>query len=523
MYRLDRRVRPVYRVFHLALALVAALVVLSAGRSWAGLDSLVAALPYEPVSLDPHKNDQDWSLSLIFPCYQRLTSLKPSDGQVDPSLALTWRISDDGLAYTFVIKQDRTFTDGKILDAIAVAKSFQRAMQPGYLGSTYFPTLQKIQLLGPFTVRFHLSRPTPFFLQALATGAGSIVSPGVMEHVAGYLDKNTAGSGLYFLDSWQAGTQLVLKARDTSPSGPPIGRFVAIFEASSDKQLTLLQTGRVHVAAGLGPADLEALKYQEPLTAYRVTTPAICFMAMNCRRPWLDQPAARQALAGAMDYQGLVDLSWAGDAVSAVGPLPDGMWGGFSENISVAYNPGLVENKLNEVGLPPAPLSLVYRQGQEWQTHEARLIKTYLEVFRIQVKLEPETDDGYDQRARNGDFDLFLGVRQPLVPHPYPLLESWFSPTPAPGPDSNLARYRNSEVVALLEKISRAIDQKAALPLYHRLQEIVAQEAPYLYLHQFVRQYGAAPGLQGFMPTPAQPYLIPLSTMKLTHGDVSPH
>ena len=521
MYRLGRRVKTIHWVKVLAVTLVQAMIILSAVWSWAGTDTLNVALPYEPVSLDPHKSDEDWSLSLIFPCYQRLTSLKPSGVKVEPSLALTWRISDDGLAYTFVIKQDRTFADGRNLDADAVLKSFQHVMSPGHLGRIYFPTLYKIQLLGPYTIRFHLNRPAPFFLQALATGAGSIVSPAVLEHAPGYLDRNTAGSGLYQLEGWEPGRQIVLKARDTSPSGPSIKKLIAIFEPSSERQLSMLQAGRLHLATGLGPSELEALKYQPPLKTYQVATYEICFLALNCRRPWLAQQAARQALAGAVDYQGLVELSWGDDAMAAAGPLPSGMWGGFDENISLAYSPEQAEKKLSEVGLPKAPLSLVYLNTAEWQANTAGLIKTYLEVLNIPLTLEPQTDRDYQKRAVTGDFDLLLGARQPFIPHPYPLLESWFSYTPSPDLNSNVAFYRNGEVEELLERIPLINDPNAELPLYHRIQEITAEDTPYLYLTQFLRAYGLAPEVQGFSPHPAQSYVIPLSSMKLAPGDVS--
>ena len=493
------------------------------GASWAGTDSLMVALPSEPGSIDPHKAQDGWSLFIIYPCYQRLTSLKPAGTQVEPSLALTWRISDDGLAFTFVIKQDQFFADGRTLDAEAVAKSFQRVMQPGYLGSAYFPTLYQIQILGPYTLRFLLREPTPFFLQALATSAGSIVSPGVMEHVDEYLDKHTAGSGLYQLEAWQPGKQLVLKARDTSPSGPPISRLVTIFEPSSEKQLTMLQNGQVLLAAGLGPAELDALKYQTPLSTYQVATDAICYLALNCKRPWLSRPEARQVLAGAVDSQGLAGLSWGGGAKPAVGPLPAGMWGGYRENLGTVYNPGLAEKRLGEVGLPPAPLVLVYRQDEAWQAHEARLIKAYLEVLHIPVVLAPQTDDGYDQQARTGDFDLLLGVRQSFIPHPLPLLESWFSYTTPPDLNSNVARYQNPEVAELLATLSHTIDPGTALPLYHRLQEIVAQDTPYLFLTQLLHQYGLAQEVKGFTLNPAQPFFIPLSSLKLAHSADSHH
>ena len=84
-----------------------------------------------------------------------------------------------------------------------------------------------------------------------------------------------------------------------------------------------------------------------------------------------------------------------------------------------------------------------------------------------------------------------------------------------------MAFYRNGEVEELLERIPLINDPNAELPLYHRIQEITAEDTPYLYLTQFLRAYGLAPEVQGFSPHPAQSYVIPLSSMKLAPGDVS--
>ena len=248
-------------------------------------DVLSAVFPAEPESLDPHKSIDPGAWTYIYPCYQRLTALKDDSIKPVPSLAVTWRISDDGAMYTFVLKQGLSFSDGIPVNARAVRSSFQRAVNLGLVGKLYFPDLLDVQELGPYTVRFILKQPSSSFLRALAFAGSSIVSPSALEHPPDYLDRHTQGSGPYELKEWLPGEKISLTSRRNQAITPSFKRFDALIEPESNKRMNMLADGRVRIAGGLAPDELNSVSTRSGLIVYRNTGFTSTFLAFNCQRP----------------------------------------------------------------------------------------------------------------------------------------------------------------------------------------------------------------------------------------------
>lgn len=474
--------------------------------------TITVAVPVEPFSLDPHRGQEPASWAFTYPCYQRLTSFKPDSTQIEPSLALTWRISGDGRLYTFVLKKGQTFSDGRTVNAKAVCFSFRRALGLGIAGPVYFPFLRDVEVLGPYTVRFILSRPFAPFLVSLAANAASIVSPGLSDLPRGYLDRQTLGSGLYRVSSWEPGRKITLKVRSGLGSRPKIETFTAVFEPDSAKRLDMLRRGQVQIAEELGPAEYAALQADPALRRFPASGFSCEYIMLNCRRPWLTRVRARRALAMAIDYDGLLESLPAGSAERLRKPLPQSVWPRRSDLKGYEHDPEKAAQILKEIGRPKQPLVLAYTLERPWRSLTAARIKKDLEKLGLKIKPIKSEGKEFNQTLEKGEFDLAICSWRPNIADPHVFLSHWlFSPVKG----DQQAFYQNRESGRLLEKAMALTDRKQRPGLYGRIQEALVSDSPYLFLFQITRRVGLSRRVKGFSGHPALEYVYPLNKLDL--------
>ena len=488
---------------------------------WAGLlppechsATLRAALAREPGSLDPHRTLEPAAWTYIFPCYQRLVALKGNTTEVEPSLAVTWRVSDDGRMYTFVLKQEVTFSDGRRLDADAVRLSFDRAMGLKVIKPIYFPTLMGIDVLGPYTLRFLLTKPTPYFLHALASPAASIVSPGYRAYPPDYLRSHTLGSGMYQLEHWEPGREIRLATRPDTNFKNRIDRFVVSFVSDPRLQTEMLYGGEVEIIGGAGPGEYEHLKEYRDLKLYSTAGFTSQSIVLNLRRSWLADSDVRRALALALDYEGLIHQLKGRAALRSNGPVPAGMEGKSTETDPYPYRPDEARRILAAHTPLPRPVHLLFGPGQTWPPLAAQIIAEQLEAVGISLDLMERSEPDFRQHVEQGDFDLALVLWRPPVAHPGYILDHWLNPSRL-GPDRNAAYYENQEIGDLLEKAAQTENEDVRRDTYRRIQTIAHQDIPYIHLYQQSEQVGLSKQVEEFSLHPMWPEVFPLEKIKL--------
>ncbi|MDR2302653.1 MAG: ABC transporter substrate-binding protein, partial [Deltaproteobacteria bacterium] len=258
---------------------------------WA--DTLRLVYPTEPKSLDPQAFPPDpaaWPI--VMTNYRRIFDLKPGTTELDNvnSSAVTYRVSDDGLTYTITLREGRTFTDGSPVDSRAALYTFDRLMS-GKCGQTYFPYLKYIEIIGPYTFRLILSQPWPPFLASLTTPMASLISPGLEKQGAGFLDRQTLGSGRFVVDEFKPGL-ISLKLRVDLASIPRLDRVEFIYDPNKLGRFERVAKGEAHVAYdAIAPAD-----YAGPAKTIFAPSFETRFLAFNMTRPYNKMIGTREAL-----------------------------------------------------------------------------------------------------------------------------------------------------------------------------------------------------------------------------------
>ena len=312
-------------------------------------DTVVVVIGQTINSLDIHRKGTNRpSYQVAVNIYDRLVSFGTKtlpDGSlsydysvIEPEVAESWEIAEDGKSVTFKLKDDAVFADGSPITADDVKWSFDRAVSVGG-----FPTVQmkagslekpeQFEVVGEKLFKINFIRPSKLTIPDLAVPVPMIINSKVAkEHVTDddpwateYLHRNPAGSGAFTVARWDPGQQLVYERNDKWTGGPlPKVKRVIVREVPSQAtRRALVERGDVDLSFNLPPKDAKELDEADKLTV--TSTPienAIYCVGVNLKFEPFQDKRVRQAIAYAIPYEEIFKTSAYGRGVP--------MWGGKS-------------------------------------------------------------------------------------------------------------------------------------------------------------------------------------------------
>ena len=320
--------------------------------------------------------------------YETLVVVNAPDAEEEfsPALATSWETSEDGLTWTFNLREGVTFHDGAPLTADAVVRSVNLAREIGGAGFIWFP-LDTVEAVDDLTVQFNLSYPAPLLLVAGSTYGAWIISPTALDAYEAdptYFDNGVAsGTGPYMLSEYTPDAEVILMAHEAYWGGWDDSQFDIVqvsIVADDVTQEQLLRGGEVDLALRLPPSSFQSFA-DDP--NYTVETEATLFNYLgylNVLRPPLDNVTFRQALSYATPYQQIIDVAAEGLATQSFGAVPQGVFP-FSDQVpQYTYDVEQAQALLEESGVDPSTVSLRLTYAAENAIEEvmAPLIKEKL-------------------------------------------------------------------------------------------------------------------------------------------------
>ncbi|WP_045387090.1 ABC transporter substrate-binding protein [Falsirhodobacter sp. alg1] len=442
--------------------------------------------------------------------FNGLVEFAPGTTNVEPGLAESWDVSEDGLEYTFHLRSGIKFhttdyfTPSREMNADDVIASFLRQGDPespwaSYLpGVTYeyysameMPTLIKeIQKVDDLTVKFVLTRPEAPFLANLAMPFASIMSKE-------YMDKLEAEGNMAALNSEPVGTgpyQFIAYQPDAViryQSNPDYFKGVQkiddlIFAITPDPAVRRqrLEAGECQIMPYPAPADIEALKSNDNLTVMEQPGLNVAYLAYNTTQAPFDNPEVRTALNMAMNKQAIVDAVFQGTGVVAKNPLPPTMWSYNDAVEDNAYDPEKAKQMLADAGVENLDMEVwampVQRPYMPNARRVAELIQSDFAQVGVNVSIVSYEWGEYLKRSTdperkgavilgwtgdNGDPDNFLAVLLGCA---------------ATGDGgSNRAQWCNEDFDALIQQAKVTTDQAERTRLYEEAQVIFKEQNPW--------------------------------------------
>ncbi|SFL89723.1 ABC transporter substrate-binding protein [Geodermatophilus ruber] len=462
------------------------------GGGGGGGDVLVAAVAAQPDQFDPHVTTAYPSFQVLENVYDTLVVPNPEDLTMEPSLATGWETSEDGLTWTFTLREDVTFHDGSEFDSADVVYSYDRIIDEELANSFRFATVADVTAPDPQTVVLTLTQPTPNLLERIGSFKGMAILP---EGAAEELDLTTeaVGTGPFTLESSDASSTVLTAYEDYWGGAPGVDGVEFRYITEPAAALTALQNGEVQWTDNIPPQQIESLTGGD--TVELQTTPSVdyWYLSMNYARPPFDNRDVRRAISLAVDRAAVAEAAWFGAAQPNQTAIPEDS---FFHSDYAPFQPDLEQARqlLAQAGVQtPLTMGLMVTDEFPETVTAAQVIAGQLEQIGVQVEIETLDFASWLDRQGQGDFDAFLlGWLGNLDPAAY-----YQEQHQTDGPN-NYQGYSNPEVDRLLQAGATETDQEARKQIYDQAAQLIVDDVSYLYLYNPDVVQAWAPGLSGY-------------------------
>ena len=422
---------------------------------------------------------------------ETLTRLS-SYGEVEPQLAFSWGISEDGLTYTFNLQTGVFFSDGTPFNADAVKFNLERlqALRPPMISNTVVENLREIEIVDDYQIKLHLNAPSSDLLMALSDIHLSMLSPASMPlgtEAYENIDLLTPyGTGPFILYEYNGTDRLVLHRNLNYWNYAPSSDIIIIqFIPDVLMRENMLLNNEIDLTVDLPPEDVNILTGYDTVVVEEGEPFRQVFIGIDTSRPFMDNAPVRQALNYAMDQQAIVNDIMKGRALTSTSPIPEGFIGSCQASLPYTQDLGKATSLLNQVGIPQnMPLKLILPAGRIQQGEQvAEAAANYLRAVGFQVTVEALDWDSYlaalSAPYEERDYDLYLFEWSGSIPHSNDTLQLLRSDSPLNG-----SHYSNPEVDTWIRSASSTLDEDEADDLYCNLSQFIWQDAPWIFLYQ---------------------------------------
>ncbi|HSK14800.1 MAG TPA: ABC transporter substrate-binding protein [Gaiellaceae bacterium] len=515
--------------------------------------TLVFAGAADPVALDGALVSDGESLRVIDQIFEGLVTLSEGGTDIEPDLAESWEASDDGLQWTFNLRDGVTFHDGEPFNAEAVCFNFDRWYNfTGTLqnpsASYYWQTVfggfaepeegspesslyESCDAIDDLTVQLNLTSPSASFLGALALTNFTIASPaalqefgadegevddeGVFRPTGTYGTEHPTGTGPFKFDSWTRGDRLTL-VRNDDYWGEPAHLDTLIFRPIPDNaaRLQALQAGDIDGYDLVEPQDVPTIEGDENLQILDRPPFNVGYVGITQSHEPLDQLEVRQAIAHALNRQEVIDNFYAGRGEVAHQFMPPDLFGYADEVTEYEYDPDRSRQLLEDAGLElpvrvtfcyPTDVSRPYMPDPV-RNYEAFAAHLNEAGFEIEPRSAPWSPD-YLGIVNEGRCPLYLLGWTGDFADPDNFVGTFFQT------EQDAWGFNNPELFDLLDRAEVETDEEARIGLYQEANQVIADFLPGVpYAHSRPALAFRA-NISGYVPSPVS--LEQFSTVRI--------
>jgi peptide/nickel transport system substrate-binding protein len=468
---------------------------------------------------------------------------------VQDALALSWDISEDGLEYTFKLRDDLKWSDGEPITAEDVVFSMN-AILSNEIDSIYSTTLVDriagIEAIDDYTVKITFKEAT---CTALADSAFPIVPahafPDFKSMVDNEFDKTpSVTSGVFSFLQAQPGERIALAANQDykwSEDGVYPQGFLYVDVPDTTVEVERFLAGELNFTESVPVANRQQVR-DSGVQYFDYPANSWSYIGLNSADPKNPQDGldadgnpidqghhplfgdvrVRRAIQLALDVKGIVDSALFGEGVQmAANELPTS-WAADPDLKPVPHDADQAAALLDEAGFPMGPdgirvanedalyaepgtpfkFELITATGSETNTRVGTLVQDQLRQMGIEVEFTPMDFNTMVERSAGQTYDAYLLGWQnsfPVDPDPSGILGP---AADVVGFGFNDVSYQNPEVADLMEqaRVLPGCDQAARAEIYHQIQRHLQEDQPYIWLFTSQAMYAASPDMQGFAP-----------------------
>ena len=468
-----------------------------------------------PPTLDPALVQDSTSAEYIVHLFSGLVRLN-SELEIVPDLAERWELSEDGRVYTFYLRPEASFADGRLIAAEDLVYSLERACSPA-LGSTVAETylgdiegvseyiagqtqaIAGLVIVDPQTLQIKIDAPKAYFLAKLTYPTAYAVDRVQIEREGDRWISGPNGSGPFILD--ELTQDKIVLARNERYYGQLAALERVEYLLSGGYPITMYENDQLDVA-DVPPGEVVRITDPDnPLSReYRVTPVlSVQYWAFNVDEPPFDDPAVRQAFVHAIDREKLTRLVLQDTASPARGILPPGI-PDFDEAFQgLSYDPDkaralLASSRYGQEGAMPR-IVLTVSGTSGYMAPTTRALRSMIEDnLGIEIQVEQVEWSYFLRDLNERRFQISSSGWMADYPDSQNFLDLLFHSRSG----QNHSGYANSQVDSLLEQARIETDPQQRTVLYRQAERLIIDDAPWIPLTHGVAFSLVKPNVQGY-------------------------
>ena len=459
--------------------------------------TLVAVINPEPNQLNTSFNNQYANTVVSANIFDGLVTYD-EQLQPKPALALSWEVAADGLSIKFSLRPGVRWHDGVAFTSADVRYSALELWKKTHArGRITFAPLVDVETPDALTAIFRLAYPAPVIMSALNTGESQILPKHLYENTdvrKNVYNTKPIGTGPFRFKEWRKGQFVELERNpDYWDKGKPyLDKLIFRTIPDAAGRGAALEAGEVQYVpyAGVPFSDVARLR-KDPRFKFETRGygyhSQVYYLEFNLRRQSLNNVKVRQAIAHAIDKQGLIDTVFYGIGAAAGSPVPASLGKLSNPDVPVyRYDPAAAERLLDEAGFPRAAngvrfaLNLDVSPSSERFPYAAEYLRQGLKRVGIEVKTVLSDGPTYLRKIYTAyDFDFTIQPYSTLLDPEMGLTRTYWSKAASPGvPYVNASGYASKEADGLIESYQREANQRRRESLFKDFQRVAMTDLP---------------------------------------------
>lgn len=457
--------------------------------------TLVAAWAQDPVGLDPHITSARSSIQILENVLDTLVTLD-AEQNVVPSLAESWEVSDDGLTWTFELREGVMFSNGRPMTAEDVVYTFERMLDPETgSGQAYLLAgVTDISAPDERTVVITLESPNPALLSKLggSKSVGIIARESVED---GTINTQPIGTGPFKITDFQPGVRVMLERNEHYwQEGLPYLDAVEVRIIPDESvRRSALVSGDVDWAISVPAQSVDELKARDDVVVDEVPAGAYWYIGVNTEREPLDDERVRQAISYAINRDNVAAAAAFGNAEPTQDPIPSSsVWNygyaPYEQNLDRA------RELLAEAGVSEGfELEIMPTTQYEESIRVAQVLQAELAQVGINATIRTLEWAEWLEEEGSGNYDTYICSWNGNVDP-----DDFFYAQHKTGEVFNFTGYSNPTVDELLEEGRQTSDPEERRGIYEQINRTVVDDAPYIYLYNPLEINVYRPYVEGY-------------------------
>lgn len=473
----------------------------------------------EPITLDPALASDATSASYVVELFGGLVTLDKTL-QIVPDLAESWDISPDGTVYTFHLRKNALFGDGKPVTAADVKYSIERTAKLGqttsttadaYLGDIVgardmirgrATSVSGVEVVDNNTVKITIDAAKPYFLAKLTYPTAFVVDKQQVESNPRNWTRKPNGTGPYKIERWDLNQRMILVANDRYHLGAPQVKRV-LFNLAGGSSLTQYENNEIDVS-GIGVNDIERVQStRDPLNKEYVsgTNLSISYIGFNTKTPPFDDVNVRLAFAKAIDKEQIARVVLKGMLPVANSIMQPGLPGYNANAQAPTFDPAgakaLLQQSKYAGKLPPITLTEV-GSGATAGFDSQAILEMWKQNLGVDVSIAQSEEASFFDDLDRGKLQAFAIGWVMDYPDPEDVIDLLFYSKSR----QNNTGYANDQVDNLVVSARTEQDPQKRIQLYQQAEQIILSEAPWVPLYFGKDHYVVKPYVKGYDPLP---------------------